>query len=369
MERVEKAMWSQVPEGIPTPEGSILTLEEARRRFAEAEYDLVIALPCSGDAPRGRATESPATTTVVLWIGIEEPVVSRELGDTVSLTMDGFEHPAIGVLANASPEESAGRWAPLLLRAGRARSAPTPLEWLRRRKSERGDARADPSRAALMGRLAEAAVGSPQEDLVAGLALFYASQERSSQFETLEERTELPDACLSRLRSAALAGTPDPFLRRTWESLARILARKRWIEKVYAFVQPVAEKHHPWPALEIVLAQADLESLAPEDAVRRLRALASISPPTFETQDLLGRAHCALNQPNEALEAWKGALDLPSDDWVSRKRVTLAVARTGDPAGIKAAQRLFIENPDDRVLRSFLEQPLGSGPPGDPCSN
>lgn len=220
-----------------------------------------------------------------------------------------------------------------------------------------------------MARLAEAAVGSPQEDLVAGLAIFYASQERSSQFETLEERTELPENCLTRLRSAGLAEAPGPFLRRTWESLARTLARKRWIEQIYTYVQPVAERHHPWPALEIVLARADLESLAPEDAVRRLRFLTSTAPGTFEILDLLGRAHCALGQPNEALEAWKGALDLPSDDWVARKRVTLAVARTGDPAGIAAAQRLLIENPDDRVLRSFLEQPRGVGPPVDPCSD
>lgn len=367
MERVEKAMWSQVPVQLPVPEGSILSLGQARDRLASAEYDLVIALPVTGDAPYSREVDAPATTTVVRWIGIDEPAVSRDLGDTVALTADGFEHPALGVLTNASPVESDGKWAPLLLRAGQPSSAPTPLAWLLRRKSERGDARADSSRAAQMKGLAEAAEGSAEEDLVAGLAIFYASQERSSQFETLEERTELSEACLSRLKSAVLAGPPGPFLRRTWESLARILARKRWIEEIYTYVQPVAEKHGPWPALEIVLAQADLESLAPADAVRRLRSLTSIAPGSFEVLDLLGRAHCALGEPNEALEAWKGAVGLPSDDWLARKRVILVVARTGDPAGIAAAQALLLEKPEDRDLRNLLEHPAGVGPVIDPC--
>ncbi|MFN0007143.1 MAG: tetratricopeptide repeat protein [Planctomycetota bacterium] len=369
MERIEHAMWSQLPVQVPVPEGAILTLGAARDRLAGAEYDLVIVLPVTGDAPYCRGIDVPATTTVVRWIGIEEPAVARDLGDTVALTADGFEHPALGVLTNASPVESDGRWAPLLLPAGEPTSAPTPTAWLLRRKSERGDARADASRAAVMKRLAGAAQGSLEEDLVAGLSIFYGSQERSSQFETLEERTELPETCLSRLKSAVLAGPPRPFLRRTWESLARILARKRWIEEIYTYVQPVAEKHPPWPALEIVLAQADLESLAPADAVRRLRSLASIEPKTFEIFDLLGRAHCALGEPNEALEAWRGAIGLPSDDPVARKRVVLAVAGSGDPAGIAAAQALILEMPEDMDLRELLEHPPAAGPGPDPCSN
>lgn len=367
MDRVEKAMWSQLPVEVPVPEGSILTLGEARARLEGAEYDLVIALPGSGDTPYCHDVAASASTTVVRWIGIDEPAASRDLGDWVALTADGFEHPALGVLTHASPVVSDGKWAPLLLRAGQPTSAPSPLAWILRRKSERRDARADPSRAAMMQRLAKAAEGSPEEDLVAGLAIFFASQERSSQFETLEERTELPQACLSRLRSAVLAGPPGPFLRRTWESLARILARKRWIEEIYAYVKPVAERHQPWPALEIVLARADLESLAPAEALRRLRSVASTAPATFEVLDLLGRAHCALGEPDEALEAWKMAVGLPSDDWVARKRVTLAVARTGDPAGIAAAQALLRESPDDDDLVQLLERPAGFGPVSDPC--
>lgn len=367
MERVEEVMWSQLPVELAQPEGSILTLAEARDRLARAEYDLVIALPVPGDAPRTRAVDAPATTTVVRWLEIDEPVVARDLGDTVALTSDGFEHPVLGLLTNASLVEGDGEWAPLLLRAGEPTSVPTPLAWLLRRKSERGDARADTSRAAIMERLARAAQGGPQEDLLAGLAILQAAQERSSQFETPEERTELPEACLSRFRSAVLAGPPGPYLRRMWESLARILVRKRWIEEIYTYVQPVAEKHHPWPALEIVLARADLESLAPKDAVRRLEPLASVAPRSFELFELLGRAHCALGEGSKALEAWKEAANLPGDDRVARKKVILAVARTGDPVGIAAAQRLLLEMPEDVDIRTLLQHPAGAGPVTDPC--
>jgi len=220
--------------------------------------------------------------------------------------------------------------------------------------------------------LARAAAGGPQAELVAALASFHASQERSSQFETPEERTELPEECLSRFRSAALAGPPGPYLRRAWDNLARILVRKRWIEEIYTYVAPVAEAHPPWPALEIALARADLESLAPEDAVRRLEKIAEIPPGRFEVFDLLGRAQCARGDGAKALEAWKRAVELnpPSDyDIVARKRVVLAVARTGDPAGIAAAKRLLLQRPDDQELHAVLEQPVGTGPMVDPCAD
>ena len=369
MGRIEDVMWGQLPVELARPEGSILAISEARDRLAKAEYDLVIVMPVPGDAPRTPATDAPASTTVVRWLEIDEPLVSRDLGETVAWTADGFEHPVIGVLTHASAVEGEGAWAPLLLRAGEPTPAPTPLAWLLRRKSERGDARADPARAALTERFARAAVGGPQEDLVAGLALFHAAQERSSQFETLEERTELPADCLTRFRSAALAGPPDPYLRRTWESIARILVRKRWIEEIYTYVQPVAEKDSPWLALEIALARADLEALAPQDAVRRLEPLATDQARSFELFEVLGRAHCALGQGAQALEAWKRAVDLPSDDRVARRKVILAVARAGDPAGIAAAQRLLLEMPEDQAILGVLEHPVRTGPPTDPCSD
>ena len=213
------------------------------------------------------------------------------------------------------------------------------------------------------------AKGSPQADLVDALALFHAAQERSSQFESLEERTELPPGSLLKFRSAALAGPMSPYLKRTWETLARILVRKRWIEEIYTYVQPVAEGHHPWPALEIALARADLESLAPGDAARRLEPLAAGATETFEVFELLGTAYCGLSEGAKALEAWKRAVELPTDDRVARRKLILAVARTGDPVGITATQRLLVEMPEDPEVRGVLERPEGAGPMTDPCSH
>ena len=368
MDRIEDVMWKQLPVELARPEGSILAPGEARERLAKAEYDLVIVLPVPGDAPCTPSVDVPATTTVVRWLETDEPLGARDLGGTVAWTSDGFDFPVVGLLTNASPTEGTGTWAPLLLEAGEPGRGPSPLAWLSRRKSERGDERADEARAELTARMARAAVGGPQEDLVAGLALFHASQERSSQFETPEERIELPTACLTRFRTAVLAGPPDPYQHRLWETLAHVLARKRWIEESYTYLQPVAEKYSPWPALEIALARADLESLVPEDALRRLEPLAASGPRTFEVLDLLGRAYCARGEGAKALEAWREAAGLASDDRAERRKLILAVARTGDPVGIAAAQKLLMEMPEDPDLRPLLEHPPAAGASLDPCA-
>ena len=371
MERVEEVMWSQVPFELAKPEGSILAFAEARRRIAAAEYDLVIALPAPGDAPRTGVFDAPASTTVVRWIGLDEPAVARDLGETVALTSDGFDFPVLGLLTNASPVEGEGNWAPLLVRAGEPVSAPTPIAWILRRKAERGDARTDAARGAMMARLARAAAGGDRAELVAGLATLHASQERSSQFETPEERLELPAESLARFRAAALAGPPGPYLRRVWETLARVLVRKRWIEEIYSYLEPVAKAHAPWPALEIALARADLESLAPDDAAARLERIAALGPANFEVFDLLGRAHCARGDGAKALEAWKRAAAVqppPDYDVQARKRVLVAVARAGDPGGLAAARSFLMEHPEDEQIQAILGQPIGSGPPVDPCS-
>jgi hypothetical protein len=368
MERMEGVFWSQLPPEEARPAGSILAPAAARRSLDAGEYDLVI-VPCvPGDAPRTRAVEVPPATTVVRWLGIDEPAASRDLGTSVAFTADGFDLPAVALLTHAAPAEGSGELAPLLLAAGEPRSAPTPWSWLGRRKSERGDDRADRSRAALMERLAEAARGGASEDLAAGLAAFYSAQEHSSQFESPEERTELPAAALARFRSAALAGPPGPFLRRTWDRLARILVRKRWVEETYTYAQPVAAAHHPWPSLEVALAQADLESLEPKDALARLEPLVAAGEIRFDLFELLGRVQCALGSSEKALEAWKRAVELPTSDRRARKKVILAVARTGDPVGIAGARQLLLESPTDTELRAVLMKPVGSGPAPDPCS-
>jgi tetratricopeptide (TPR) repeat protein len=311
----------------------------------------------------------PAITTVVRWIGIDEPMVSRDLGEQVAFTADGFEFPAVALLTHAASTEGPGVSAPLLIAPGAPRAAPTPLSWLQVRKSERGDLRAERARADVMARFAAAAASGPDAELLAGLANFQAAQERSSPFETLEERTELPETCLARFRSAALAREPGPYVRRLWDMLARILSRKRWVEETYTYLQPVADRYPAWPALQIALARADLESLAPEEAAARLDALAEVAAPSFELFELLGSTRCALGEPAKALEAWKRAAPLPTTDRAARRKVVLAVARAGDTVGIEAATKLLMELPSDSDLREVLGRPANLGPISDPCSN
>ncbi len=367
MPRIEEALWNALPEKREKLQGEILTPARAGERMASGDYDLVVAPAVPGDAPRVTEIRAPAVTTVVRWLEIDQPAQQRDLGDLVALTCEGLDRPSLGVLTNASAPAGDDTFAPLVLHAGSPRAAPTPLAWLRTRKSPRADERTDRARAAMAARLAEAARGGPLEDLAAGFESFYGAQGIRSEFESPEERTELPDVCLERWRSALLAGPPDPFARRLFETLARVLTGKRWIEKIYAYVQPVAVKHPPWPALEKALARADIESLEPQAAIHRLEPLTSIEPKDFEVWYLLGEAQCAAGEGAKALESWRHAVWLQTSDRVSRRKVTLALARTGDAEGREAARQLLLEVPDDEELKSLLTQPNPAEPPSDPC--
>jgi hypothetical protein len=176
MKRFEDVLWDQLPVPEKPPEGAILSLDEARARIAGGEYDLVLVPSTPGDPPRTRQVDVPAITTVVRWIGIDEPMVSRDLGEQVAFTADGFEFPAVALLTHAASTEGPGVSAPLLIAPGVPRAAPTPFSWLQVRKSERGDLRAERARADVMARFAAAAASGPDAELLAGLANFQAAQ-------------------------------------------------------------------------------------------------------------------------------------------------------------------------------------------------
>ncbi|HEV8112554.1 MAG TPA: hypothetical protein VGR31_07240 [Planctomycetota bacterium] len=367
MSRVEDALWAALPEDHARPEGDIVAPSEARARMARGDYDVVLAPPVRGDAPRAGTVDVPESTTVVRWIDLDEPAVHRKLPERVAVLLDGLERPALALVDHGAAS-SAGPYAPLLVRPGPARAAPTPLAWLLVPHAERDDARATAARAAMFTRLAAGERGGPLEDTTTAFELFFDAQVPSSQFETAVDRVELPDACLDRFRAAALAGAPDPSLRRTWETIAQVLAGKRWIEKIYAYARPVAEKNRTWPALEKALAKADLESLQPQDALHRLEPLRLTIPEDFELWYLLGNAQCAAGDPSAATESWRRAVWLKTSDRLAKRKIALALTRSGDAEGREAARGLLLETPGDEELKALLTQPTPSGPLPDPCS-
>jgi hypothetical protein len=377
MPRIEETLWSAAPNRPAAPAGEVITPSEARARIARDDYDLVVAMPVPGDAPHPGTLHVPDTTTVVRWIDLDEPAEHRDLGESVALVMDGLERPAIALVENAGKlHEDA--FAPLVVRAGPPRGAPAPWTWLQTHHPESADERTPLARSAMMERIAAAEKGGPLEDLTAGFALFEAGRVASSKPRASTDKpadptppqAEISEACLDRFRAAALARTPDPTVRRTWEALASVLAGQRSVDKIYAYVQPVAEKYGPWAALDEALARADLESRKPQDAVRRLETLKTSAPEDFQVWFLLGEARCALGDRAGALESWRTALKLRTSDGASRRRVVTALVRAGDDEAREAARKLLSESPNDTELKDLLDQPSSSGPaPSDPCDH
>src|SRR6185295_19066635 len=150
MERIEATFF----ENRPRPAGEILPPAEARRRLRAGAYDLVVVPPVPGDAPRANGVDAPATTTVVRWMELDEPAQHRDLGSSVVLSADGFDHPCVGLTTNAIAPDGKDPSAPLCLNAGAPSAAPVPIAWLTARCSDRLDERTDRSRAAMLARLA-----------------------------------------------------------------------------------------------------------------------------------------------------------------------------------------------------------------------
>jgi cytochrome c-type biogenesis protein CcmH/NrfG len=91
-------------------------------------------------------------------------------------------------------------------------------------------------------------------------------------------------------------------------------------------------------------------------------------PEDFELWYLLGNAQCAAGDPSAATESWRRAVWLKTSDRPAKRKIALALTRSGDPEGREAARGLLLETPGDEELKTLLTQPTPSGPLPDPCS-
>jgi hypothetical protein len=346
------------------PAGDVIDPGEAAERLERGDYDLAIAPAAGGDPPAWSTIEAPADTVVVRWSSLEERPLRRlpppqdpfesATGSsperTYLLAGSGLVRPALGVTwassLRATPD--ADRAELVRLESGLAR--PTPLARLLERKLFRPDAA---RRAAI-----EALASEDPRPLLEGYAAWCRIQVPSSPFETAAERVELDPECLGLLREAALAGPPSLFVRSAWEWLARVLAGKRDVEAIYAQLEPIARRHAPWPALEIALARADLESLEPAAAIARLETLAARGLGGAELQSALAEALEQDGQEARALAAWREAARLRPGDRGIERRLAMALVRAGDPEGPPLVERLLEAEPGDEELAAFR----GPGP-------
>ena len=375
-------------ESLPASSGERLDTREARRRIDAGEYDLVIVLPVSGDPPELRDLGVPVRTTLVAWFAFGERIVARDVGAQVIFSTDGIDDPCIGMVVHGATLAADDRDAPLLVSAGEAISSPVPLTWLMKLGAGRFDERESWCRAHTARRLSDAARGGPNEKLMRAFAILYSRTVRGAESDAREDKIELPDEALALFEEVALAGPPGAFVRQMWEGLARLLLAKREIGDIFKYVKPLAEKYAPWPALEEVLAQGDLEALEPESAVRRYRALidARALAPTpmiaSDTADAYGAASSdaarardtALGRSKDlelwywlgesqrragdhtsAAQSWQRALELAPDNRNLKRALAMELVRAADPEGRKMVEELLQQTPDDAELLLYLQ--------------
>jgi tetratricopeptide (TPR) repeat protein len=372
MKRIDDALF----EKWPAPLGDRLSPDAAQRKIDAGEYDLVVVAPVPGPAPVTRHLSVPDATTLVAWFTPEQWIVERNLGASVLYSSDGIDAPGVGVVLNGARGPLADGAEPLFVRAGEPVRLPLPLTRLAMLETPRFEERDNWCRASLARRLAEAARGEPDEKLMQGLAILYGSQSLSAEFETKEERTVLPREALELFLETALARPPSAFVRALWESLARVLLGKRAVADIYTYLQPLAEKYPPWPVLDLVLAQADLEALEPASAVRRLsteiaarvrtndgpEGLTGASENEFAARERdlalwywLGEAQRQTGDHPAAARSWRRALDLQPENRALKRELAMELVRAADPDGRKMIEALLAETPDDAELRVFLE--------------
>lgn len=374
MQRIDAVLF----EKQPAPLGDRISPDEARRRIAAGEYDLVVVEPVPGDAPVTRHLSVPAATTLVAWFSADQWIVQRNLGDSVLYWSEGLDDPCVGVVLNGARAPIVDGEAPLCVAAGEPARVPLPVERLTMYDTPRYEERQNWCLASLARRLADAARGDRNEKLMEGFAIVYAAQSRRAEFESREESTELPPQALALFEETALA-QPNALVHSLWEGLARILLGKRAVADIYTYLQPLAEKYAPWPVLEQVLAQADLEALEPAAAARRLSALiaararasndgashasggaAQANDFAARAKDLelwfwLGEAQRQSGDHPAAAQSWRRALELQPENRLLERELAMELVRAGDPEGRKRIEVLLAVTPDDSELRIFLQ--------------
>jgi tetratricopeptide (TPR) repeat protein len=359
--------------GEEPPPGRVIPPGEARARIRSGEYDWIVVPPVHGpvllwksesrerwgssQAPRLWSLEVPEGTLGVLWIAADSDAARAELGERVLLVQERFDQLALGVPVGTVRDRGAGlpplfETGPPLFEPGlRSVLGILPLQ------------RAMRLEAALTRRISRACEGGRLADLARGLALHFAAQETSSPYETRAQQVELDEeelrAFLAALQEQAPGppGDLDPFTRELWEALAWLITEKRLPELAWAYLEPVAERHRPWPALDRALGRAYRELLEPEAALSFLERALAEQPYDIALLVECGEAARELGDPARAVEFLERALAIQPGRADLERALGLVLVEAGEARGRELLERLLRERPDDVELRSALGLP------------
>ena len=206
--------------------------------------------------------------------------------------------------------------------------------------------------------------------LTRGLALHFAAQKLSSPYETRPQQIELEEdelraylAALPPAGASARASEPlDPFTRELWESLAWLMTEKRLPDLALVYLEPVAERYAPWPALDRALGRAYRELLEPDSALPFLER--ALEQDRLDIGLLVECAQCAreLGDPAQAAGFLERALAIQPGRFDIERALGLALIAAGDPRGRELVEGLLRQHPDDPELLESLGQ--GSAQPG-----
>jgi hypothetical protein len=352
------------PGGVTPPAGEILEPDEAVARYRSGVYELVVCAAVAGELRLVSEIEPPSNTTVVRWLDGDAPLprtipAGRWAGVEQQVLVAhgrGLEAVQWAVVANG---EAAPGSTPTVLAAGDGpfEDAGREGEWSRR--LDRPILRGKHDRARNWEALAAAQGGSTAQLVCQAGARFAHDQAASSPFESEAQQIELEDGVLELLGRVGMQGELDDYARACVEGAARVLARKRDIDRLVRYAEPIVAAGS-WPALEVALARAELEALDAPAAAARLARLGDAAPRDAATHALRAEALEATNDYAGAVAQWRAALALAPGDHGLERSLAAALVQSGDPAGRAMVEDLLKEHPEDEALRAFL----GPGPHG-----
>ena len=334
------------PRGAQLPPGEVLRPPDARARLARGDYDLVIVPAVQGRAPTTRNLASPAESTVVVWLDGSSGIETQYLGQEALVSCHALRDLHVGVARGPGIEQvrlEGGTNRPGFLATGEPVKALPPLELLGLRTPER----ARRHRARLAGRLATA---ERTPGPAAGLAAHFEAQRRSSPFADPVDATEISPEAAELFAAAAAGPEPDGLVVQLVEALAFVLGYQRKIEEIEALLPGPAERHSPWPALEVALGQADLELLEPRDALGHLQRAHSAFPGNADSLAMEAEARAQTGDDAGAARLLELALERRPGNHALERRLAIARVRAGHPEGPEDLSRALAEHPEDPEL-------------------
>ncbi len=348
MPMLEQQLFDGNPNWFP---GKILSIASARARLAAGEYDLVIVPAVKGCAPTTRNLASTGDATVVVWFDAGAGLETQYMGEGVLLSAPGLTemYAAIAHGPRVQQVVAKGGWGAPRLSPIADPLPPAPMmQVLNMRKNRRGDFH----RARFANRLASA---ERSPSVGAGLAAHFNAQTASSPFTSEIDRIELVDEANQKFSHAAAGAEPSALSVELIETLAHLLRAQRMVEEMDRYLIPPAERHSPWPALEIALSQASLEYLEPEAAVESLTKAHATGYATVDSLAMLADAQSQVGDFHGAARSLDQALVFAPHHAELERRLAMTLARAGDARASDVLRHALEDNPDDEELKGFLE--------------